>query len=205
MHRCGKLIEKIAAIAAALPGERGWRAWGGGPHRRTAHRDAHKREKPELRYPAGESSFFSRFPKSGSESGFSRVTARHEELSHDFGDSPAQSRILCSPPTPVERYARAAGQRPLCACIPALPVRVLRGTACPRRGVPGGRPVRPRCRGSSAAAPNARDGAASAAPWPRSGECAHGSHRTVCRPLPACDRYSFRCRSASAAPSPLAA
>ncbi len=32
------------------------------------------------------------------------------------------------------------------------------------------------------------------------GGCAHGSRRTACRLLPACGRYSFRCRNACAEP-----
>jgi len=62
-----------------------------------------------------------------------------------------------------------------------------------------------RLRGSSAAFPTATDAATCAAPSPRSGGCARASRRTACQLLRACGRYSSRCRSASAAPSPHAA
>ena len=59
-------------------------------------------------------------------------------------------------------------------------------------------------RGSCVNARSGLDDAACARPWPRFDGYARGSRRTACRPLPACGRYSCRCRSACAALSPRA-
>src|SRR5258705_4387020 len=60
-------------------------------------------------------------------------------------------------------------------------------------------------RGSSAASWSARDGAACAGPWPRSGGCARGRPRSPGRLLPACARSRLIVRRAAAAPFLLAA